>query len=269
MVCRHFVCVLAGLSGDAVSHQQFVETVAAEQEWREELEAKHPSLRAWPGKETMNKFAPAFIKAKRAFGPALKDKTNPAFRSKYADLGACIDAVEDALLENSIAFIQETFEDATGVTVETVFLHESGETMRCGRLHVPASKQDPQGYGSALTYARRYSLMAACGIAPEDDDGNAAKGPKPVIAASFRSSPTMGAMDSVDDERKTYLELLASVLTNKVKTGYIADAYEKLEKEKFDSDEKTALWSILDSKTRAAIKAHAETLKTKQELETL
>lgn len=122
----------------------------------------------------MNKIAAAFVKAKRAFGPALKDKTNPAFRSKYADLGACIDAVEDALLDNGIAFIQETFEDSTGVTVETVFLHDSGESIRCGKLHVPASKQDPQGYGSALTYARRYSLCAACGIAPEDDDGNAA-----------------------------------------------------------------------------------------------
>ena len=122
----------------------------------------------------MNKIAPAFIKAKQAFGPALKDKTNPAFRSKYADLGACLEAVDDALLANGIAMYQETFEDLTGVTVETVFLHESGETIRSGKLHVPAAKQDPQGYGSALTYARRYSLMTACGIAPEDDDGNAA-----------------------------------------------------------------------------------------------
>lgn len=126
----------------------------------------------------MKTIAAAFVKAKRAFGPALKDKTNPAFRSKYADLGACIDAVESALLDNGIAFVQETFEDATGVTVETVFLHESGESIRCGRLHVPASKQDPQGFGSALTYARRYSLCAACGIAPEDDDGNAASKPR-------------------------------------------------------------------------------------------
>jgi hypothetical protein len=122
----------------------------------------------------MKQIAPAFIKAKRAFLPALKDRANPAFRSKYADLGACLEAVEDALLENSIALYQETFEDQTGVTVETVLLHESGETIRGGKLHVPAAKQDPQGYGSALTYARRYSLMAACGIAPEDDDGNAA-----------------------------------------------------------------------------------------------
>lgn len=125
----------------------------------------------------MNQIAPAFIKAKRAFGPALKDKTNPAFKSKYADLGACLEAVDDALLANGIALYQETFEDSTGVTVETVFLHESGETLRGGKLHVPAAKQDPQGYGSALSYARRYSLMAACGIAAEDDDGNAASKP--------------------------------------------------------------------------------------------
>ena len=124
--------------------------------------------------ESLKQIAPAFIKAKREFGPALKDRTNPAFRSKYADLGACLEAVDDALLNNGIALYQETFMDESGVTVETVFLHESGESMRSGKLHVPASKQDPQGYGSALTYARRYSLMTACGIAPEDDDGNAA-----------------------------------------------------------------------------------------------
>lgn len=122
----------------------------------------------------MKQIASAFIKAKKAFSPALKDKTNPAFRSKYADLGACLEAVNDALLDNGIAVIQRTFEDMTGVTVETIFVHESGETMESGKLHVPAAKQDPQGYGSALTYARRYSLMTACGIAPEDDDANAA-----------------------------------------------------------------------------------------------
>lgn len=121
----------------------------------------------------MKNIASAFIKAKKAFSPALKDKTNPAFRSKYADLGACLEAVNDALLENGIAMYQETHDDAAGVTVETVFLHESGEFIRCGKFHVPAAKQDPQGYGSALTYARRYSLTTACGIAPEDDDGNA------------------------------------------------------------------------------------------------
>lgn len=121
----------------------------------------------------------AFVKAQRAFAPALKTSSNPHFKSKYADLSACVEAVIDGLNENGIGLIQRTYEDASGVTVETLFVHESGESMEGGKLHVPAARQDPQGYGSALTYARRYSLMAACGIAPEDDDGNAASAKPP------------------------------------------------------------------------------------------
>jgi len=122
----------------------------------------------------MQNVAAALVKAQRAFGPALKTNTNPHFKSKYADLAACVEAVIDALNANGIALIQRNVETESGVCVETVFVHESGEMLSSGPLHVPAAKQDPQGYGSALTYARRYSLMAACGIAPEDDDGNAA-----------------------------------------------------------------------------------------------
>jgi len=122
----------------------------------------------------MKNIASAFVKAQKAFAPALKSSVNPHFRSKYVALDGCIEAVLDALNNNGIALMQPTHLDDTGVTVETLFIHESGETMSGGKLHVPAAKNDPQGYGSALTYARRYSLMAACGIAPEDDDGNAA-----------------------------------------------------------------------------------------------
>ena len=122
----------------------------------------------------MKNIATALVKAQQAFGPALKTATNPHFRSRYADLAACVEAVMDGLNSNGIALIQQLTESDTGVIVETVFIHESGEMLNCGKLHVPAVKHDPQGYGSALTYARRYSLMAACGIAPEDDDGNAA-----------------------------------------------------------------------------------------------
>lgn len=146
-------------------------------------------------RDSMSMIAPAFIKAKQAFGPALKDKTNPAFKSKYADLSACLDAVDTALLEHGIALYQETFLDDSGVTVETVFLHESGEVIRGGKLHVPASKQDPQGYGSALSYARRYSLMAACGIAAEDDDGNAASTPKAKAKVPVDIKPYLKTMD--------------------------------------------------------------------------
>ncbi|WP_288659499.1 MULTISPECIES: ERF family protein [Pseudomonas] len=119
----------------------------------------------------------AFVKAQMAFGPALKTSVNPAFKSRYARLDNCIEAVIDALNNNGIGLLQVTHPDDKGVTVETLFIHESGEKMSGGIFHVPAQKQDPQGYGSALTYARRFSLMAACGIAPEDDDGEAAMQP--------------------------------------------------------------------------------------------
>ena len=122
----------------------------------------------------MKNLATALVKAQKAFGPALKTSTNPHFKSRYADLSACVEAVIDALNDNGIALIQKNYDCANGVMIETMFIHESGEMLECGILHVPANKQDAQGYGSALTYARRYSLMAACGIAPEDDDGNAA-----------------------------------------------------------------------------------------------
>jgi hypothetical protein len=122
----------------------------------------------------MKAISTALVKAQKEFGPALKTSTNPHFRSRYADLSACVEAVIDALNNNGIALVQKCHESSDGVNVETMLIHETGETLSCGILHVPASKQDPQGYGSALTYARRYSLMAACGIAPEDDDGNAA-----------------------------------------------------------------------------------------------
>ena len=144
--------------------------------------------------------ATAFVRAQREFGPALKTSTNPHFKSRYADLAACVEAVIDALNNNGIAMMQKLYEDATGVSVETVFLHESGETIECGVLHVPASKQDPQGYGSALTYARRYSLMAACGIAPEDDDGNSASKPKTIVQTpAFNESVAADLITAIGD----------------------------------------------------------------------
>ena len=122
----------------------------------------------------MKAIASALVKAQREFGPALKSSTNPHFRSKYADLSACIEAVIGSLNNQGIYLMQLTEEHEGGVKVSTVFIHESGEQLSGGSLFMPATKLDAQGFGSALSYARRYSLMAACGIAPEDDDGNQA-----------------------------------------------------------------------------------------------
>ena len=143
----------------------------------------------------MKEIAAALVKAQREFGPALKTSKNPHFKSTYADLAACIEAVIDGLNNNGIALLQPCHEVETGVLVETIFLHESGEIFSAGKLHVPAAKQDPQGYGSALTYARRYSLMSACGIAPEDDDGNAAsRKPAPPKLVSAEQAAHLNAL---------------------------------------------------------------------------
>jgi hypothetical protein len=139
----------------------------------------------------MKNIAAALVKAQKEFGPALKTSNNPHFRSKYADLSACIEAVIDGLNNNGVYLMQLNVERDGGVCVQTVFIHESGEQIAAGSLFVPAAKQDPQGYGSALTYARRYSLMAACGIAPEDDDANSAKAPapRPTVAPATQAAP--------------------------------------------------------------------------------
>jgi hypothetical protein len=144
----------------------------------------------------------AFVKSKLSFGAALKDKTNPFYKSKYADLANYIDAVEPALLANGIALIQETFDHPDGITVETVLLHESGETIRGGKLFMPADKKDAQGFGKALTYARRYSLAATCCVASEDDDGNSASAPsdhfaKAAQAALVKADVPMGSITPV------------------------------------------------------------------------
>jgi hypothetical protein len=151
----------------------------------------------------MKNIATALVKAQKAFGPALKVSTNPAFQrngkgGKYADLASCIDAVIDALNNNGIALIQQNEPHPDGVVVETVFIHESGEMLNCGKLFVPADKHNPQGYGSALTYARRYSLMSACGIAPEDDDGNASSLPKkPIVLPALAPNRLEGAIKQI------------------------------------------------------------------------
>ena len=135
----------------------------------------------------MENIAKALVAAQKGFAPALKTASNPHFKSKYAGLDNCVEAVLDSLNQNGIMLIQKTHDCESGIKIETVFLHESGESFSAGVLHVPAPKHDPQGYGSALTYARRYSLMAACGIAPEDDDGNRASATiTPEQAANIR-----------------------------------------------------------------------------------
>lgn len=122
-------------------------------------------------------FAKAFVAAQMATEAVKKAASNPAFKSKYADLSEVVEAVVPALNKAGIGVMQFPEFDGEWVGVTTTLMHESGASVT-GTLRLRPSKSDPQGVGSAVTYARRYSLLAMTGAAPEDDDGNSASGPR-------------------------------------------------------------------------------------------
>ena len=150
--------------------------------------------------------AAALSKAQGSIRGAVKDSDNPFFKSRYADLASVVEAIRCAFSENGLSYTQVIApSEKEEVSVETVILHASGEWLSCGVLSLPVSKSDAQGYGSALTYARRYGLSAAAGVAPEDDDGNAAasaRPPKPAMDCSkhllaFAAAPTLEDLSKV------------------------------------------------------------------------
>lgn len=120
----------------------------------------------------------ALAKAQGAFDGAKKDSTNPHFKSKYADLASVIEAIRPAMAANGLSALQEVALGEKGVAVTTLVTHASGQWVEFGPIVVPLQKQDAHGVGSAATYARRYALSAALGVAAEDDDGNASTQPQ-------------------------------------------------------------------------------------------
>ena len=129
--------------------------------------------------ETIGELAKALVKAQHAMDKAKKGSINPFFKSKYADLASVWEACKDHLADNGLSIVQtndiignnETALE--GVVVETTLRHTSGEWIS-GRLAMKPTKADPQGIGSAITYARRYALAAMVGVCPEDDDAEGA-----------------------------------------------------------------------------------------------
>lgn len=134
-----------------------------------------PMALTWDGERAA--FAKAFVQGQKATEAVKKAASNPAFKSKYADLSEVVEATVPALNSAGIGVIQAPEFNGDMVSVTTIFIHESGASLT-GVLKLRPSKLDPQGVGSAITYARRYSLLAMTGAAPEDDDGNAASGPR-------------------------------------------------------------------------------------------
>jgi len=128
--------------------------------------------------EQIGEIAGALAKAQSEMGGAIKDAANPFFKSKYADLGSVMDACRGPLTKHGIAVIQSPSAEGAVVSVETTFMHCSGQWLR-GVASATAKDDSPQSIGSAITYLRRYALQSFAGVAPEDDDGEAASGRKP------------------------------------------------------------------------------------------
>jgi hypothetical protein len=211
---------------------------------------------------TIAALAASMAKAQAAIEGATKDKTNPHFKSKYADLASVVDAIKQPLANNNLAYTQVMHDAEFASKVETIILHASGEWLSCGVLSVPVVKNDAQGYGSALTYARRYSLSAAFGVAPEDDDGNAAAKASPaqrIIAANV--TPTAGLMEQLEKGQQEIVRALGDEVIDCFEAGAPEVAYGLIVEAGLDTDEKAALWTLFDSKMRSALKKIGDTKK--------
>lgn len=109
------------------------------------------------------------------------DAKNPFFKSSYATLTQLVTMSKEALVHHGLAVSQLT-EGEGGIT--TILMHTSGEYI-CSTLTLKAVKDDPQGHGSAITYARRYGYASILGlVSDEDDDGNASTMPEKTFSKS-------------------------------------------------------------------------------------
>jgi len=137
--------------------------------------------------ETIAELSSALNKAQSEMSGAKKTAKNPFFKSNYANLEEVIHCIKEPFADNGLSFMQFPVTSDGFAGVETVILHSSGEWIS-GEFMLKCAKNDPQGMGSAITYAKRYGLQGACGIPSEDDDGNAATA-KPVAKKAAPEKP--------------------------------------------------------------------------------
>lgn len=213
--------------------------------------------------ESIANLAKALSLAQGQMGGAHKGKANPFFKSVYADLSSVVAAIREPLSSNGLSFVQATEpSDKDEIRVVTMLMHESGEWLS-STIAIPVSKADAQGYGSAITYAKRYGLQGLLGVPSEDDDGNAAAKARPAI------TPVKAAMQSVqiNEEDMKFLREVAANLVHMVEIdGNVEGAYIYMDENRLDNDQKIALWNILqpNSKTRSALKKEGEARKQQE-----
>jgi len=194
----------------------------------------------------------SLVKAQSEMTHAAFDQTNPHFKSKFASLKSVIDAIKPALNSNGIFFMQVSHPLDHGVGIETIFC-KADEKLSTGVVMVPVDKANAQGLGSALTYAKRYSLAMACGIAADvDDDGNGAAANPPQRKGQSVVRTVIEQEGIVVDETKrdAYVTQLLSKVTDDDAAG-VQELVDELTK---DSEMKIAVWAELPSNVRSFIK---------------
>jgi hypothetical protein len=197
----------------------------------------------------LNAIAKALAAAQADMANPRFDSQNPHFRNSFASLASVRNAVVPVLAKHGICMTQNLETVEKGIACTTILTHESGQQMAFGPLVMPASKPDSQGLGSAATYARRYALMAVCGVVgDEDDDANSATG-KPAAATKWDHKPIGETQDTT--EARLYASNFVAAFQNddvlKAQSLH-ADLHEAGEEAYRNA------WALLDSKCRTWIK---------------
>jgi hypothetical protein len=171
---------------------------------------------------SISALAKALCAAQKKLKPALKDATNPFFKSKYANFESIWEAARDPLTANGLSVVQVLSTNETGEpTLNTMLMHESGEWIS-GKTPLKPMKPDPQSFGSHLSYLKRYALAAMVGVvtSDEDDDANRASGKhdeieKPVAPIKAISQKQIGLLMQVCEENGWSEEGLREYLATK------------------------------------------------------
>ncbi len=170
----------------------------------------------------------ALAKAQAQIEGARKGKTNPHLKSAYADLASVWDACREALTSNGLSIIQRSVgDDPQLVQIETILCHESGAEVS-GTITMRPVKADPQGIGSCMTYARRYSLAAMVGVAPEDDDGNAASRPSQTITDA-QAATVRERLDALGSDVAKFCQWAGVSSIPEIPAGKLAAVLRKLD----------------------------------------
>ena len=177
--------------------------------------------------DTIAELAKALALAQSEMKGAAKDNKGAFANTRYASLASVWDACREPLTKNGLSVVQSTRMEGNAVVIVTTLLHASGEHIS-GEIALPPTKPDPQGHGSAITYARRYALSAMVGIAPEDDDDGAAGSegggkPQPANKPTAAPPPPAAKKQSPAEWTAAYIAGLAPVDSMDALRDYTAE----------------------------------------------